>query len=890
MPTPDERAGRAGPPRARGRRYLAFLGDARAAQERAGPDPGVERDRRTPPALVLAGGPGWDDEVDGRRRRCPRPHRACSGRATCRSTTCPASSAGPSSSPTRATARASACRCSRRWPAAPGADDAACSRCRRSAATRSPTPARTPTSIAAALRALLDDPDRRAALRRRRGWTTGRARSPGGQRPGPPGGATPAAAARVSGSAAGRRRDVLARRGARRVPRQPARGHGPAARGRARRQRLRPTAPRSGGGRAPATSGCCRTGGNVGYGAAANAALADVARGVGRWSPTPTSGSRPARSTSCSPPPTAGPAAATLGPAIRTPEGELYPSARDLPVAVDRHRARRCSAGCGRPTRGRARYRREREDPRERTGRLAVRLLPPGRAARRSTRSAASTRPTSCTSRTSTSPSGWAGAAGCTSTCPRRSSSTRAGTPRRGEPRRMLRVHHTSALRYLSAQYPAPAARAAARALRAGLGGRMLLSYVSGRVGAGRALQRHGGGPAPAADAGRAGDEERKLHVRHAVIMAGGSGTRLWPLSRAARPKQLLDVVADAGRRGAQPAGRGVRPGWSRCCPPSGSGCAPPRATPTRCARPCRGCAPTGWCSSRRPATPPTPSGSAAALVADVDPDAELAVVSADHVIRPGRAVRRRAAHRLRRAGRAAAARWSPSASRRPRRPPASATCSAARPRSVPGAAEAASFREKPDRATAEAYLASGEYLWNSGMFVWRAPHGARRAGRAPARDRRRAATDRRRTRRAGRGTPSSPRSSRPCRRSASTTPSWSRRPPSPAGCSSSTSTSTGSTSARGRRWRTRSPSTPTATPVSGLAGAARRAGNVVLSDDPGPPRRPGRRARQRRGAHRRRHDGLPGRRRRAGQGPARRGRPPGTARGTAERLASLRA
>jgi mannose-1-phosphate guanylyltransferase len=35
--------------------------------------------------------------------------------------------------------------------------------------------------------------------------------------------------------------------------------------------------------------------------------------------------------------------------------------------------------------------------------------------------------------------------------------------------------------------------------------------------------------------------------------------------------------------------------------------------------------------------------------------------------------------------------------------------------------AEAASFREKPDRATAEQYLASGEYLWNSGMFVWRA-------------------------------------------------------------------------------------------------------------------------------------------------------------------------
>ena len=30
-------------------------------------------------------------------------------------------------------------------------------------------------------------------------------------------------------------------------------------------------------------------------------------------------------------------------------------------------------------------------------------------------------------------------------------------------------------------------------------------------------------------------------------------------------------------------------------------------------------------------------------------------------------------------------------------------------------------FREKPDRPTAEAYLASGRHYWNSGIFVWRA-------------------------------------------------------------------------------------------------------------------------------------------------------------------------
>ena len=30
-------------------------------------------------------------------------------------------------------------------------------------------------------------------------------------------------------------------------------------------------------------------------------------------------------------------------------------------------------------------------------------------------------------------------------------------------------------------------------------------------------------------------------------------------------------------------------------------------------------------------------------------------------------------------------------------------------------------FREKPDRPTAERFLAAGNFLWNSGIFVWRA-------------------------------------------------------------------------------------------------------------------------------------------------------------------------
>src|SRR4030095_12983920 len=30
------------------------------------------------------------------------------------------------------------------------------------------------------------------------------------------------------------------------------------------------------------------------------------------------------------------------------------------------------------------------------------------------------------------------------------------------------------------------------------------------------------------------------------------------------------------------------------------------------------------------------------------------------------------------------------------------------------------SFKEKPDKATADRYVESGRYYWNSGMFVWR--------------------------------------------------------------------------------------------------------------------------------------------------------------------------
>jgi mannose-1-phosphate guanylyltransferase len=207
--------------------------------------------------------------------------------------------------------------------------------------------------------------------------------------------------------------------------------------------------------------------------------------------------------------------------------------------------------------------------------------------------------------------------------------------------------------------------------------------------------------------------------MRHAVIMAGGSGTRLWPLSRAGRPKQLLDVVAepDGGAHSllveAFDRLRAVLPAENVWV-----------CTAARYGEQVRAALP-GLGADRlvlEPVARDTANavGLVAALVADVDADAELAVVSADHVIRP---VERFAAA-LSTAFDALAA-----------RPDALVTLGivptapatgfgyvqrGARTE-LPGVAEATSFREKPDLETAQRYLASGEYLWNSGMFVWRA-------------------------------------------------------------------------------------------------------------------------------------------------------------------------
>ncbi|TWT48354.1 mannose-1-phosphate guanylyltransferase [Botrimarina hoheduenensis] len=206
----------------------------------------------------------------------------------------------------------------------------------------------------------------------------------------------------------------------------------------------------------------------------------------------------------------------------------------------------------------------------------------------------------------------------------------------------------------------------------------------------------------------------------HAIIMAGGSGTRFWPASRRDTPKQLLSLVGSqtmiaqtAARLGdAAPAERQMVVTNQRLA------AAVRRELPELAAdavvgEPCK-----------RDTAPCI--GLAALLVTRIrqDPDATMVVLPADHVITPDTAFQ------------AAVRQAADLVDAEPERivtfgikPTYPAEIfgyiQRGKPLSAPhGDAPAygvARFREKPDAATAAEFLAAGDSYWNSGIFVWRA-------------------------------------------------------------------------------------------------------------------------------------------------------------------------
>ncbi len=202
------------------------------------------------------------------------------------------------------------------------------------------------------------------------------------------------------------------------------------------------------------------------------------------------------------------------------------------------------------------------------------------------------------------------------------------------------------------------------------------------------------------------------------VIMAGGSGTRFWPLSRRNRPKQFLPLAGDVPLL----VGTVAR--------------LPPLARPDRTYVVC---GPRHAAAARRmirqvpkenfivePCARNTAPcvGLAALHVQAQHPQGIMAMLPADHYIARPEAFR---------AALAAAAQLAEVGSIatigvRPDRPETGYGYLQVGPRLPSGrgkpklvAHRVERFVEKPDLMTAARYLADGHYLWNSGIFVFRA-------------------------------------------------------------------------------------------------------------------------------------------------------------------------
>ncbi|MFI4868891.1 MAG: mannose-1-phosphate guanylyltransferase/mannose-6-phosphate isomerase [Steroidobacterales bacterium] len=196
------------------------------------------------------------------------------------------------------------------------------------------------------------------------------------------------------------------------------------------------------------------------------------------------------------------------------------------------------------------------------------------------------------------------------------------------------------------------------------------------------------------------------------VILSGGAGTRLWPLSRELHPKQLLPLAGpqtmlqDTVRR---LAGLDVSAPMVVCN----------EAHRFLVAEQLRSIASTPRAIVLEPAgrnTAPAIALAAHATLAGEEADPLLLVLPADHVI-----TNIPAFHRAIEVAAAAARNGAlvtfgivPSA-------PETGYGYIRRGALAGGSYRIAEFVEKPERERAQAFLASGEYYWNSGMFLFRA-------------------------------------------------------------------------------------------------------------------------------------------------------------------------
>ncbi len=206
--------------------------------------------------------------------------------------------------------------------------------------------------------------------------------------------------------------------------------------------------------------------------------------------------------------------------------------------------------------------------------------------------------------------------------------------------------------------------------------------------------------------------------MNYAVIMAGGTGKRLWPLSRQKRPKQVLKLLDGQTLLG-------------RCFE---------RLVPVFDVRNILALTNAGYADLVRENLPDLPFnnviaepvvrdttgaiGLAATVLSKYDPEAVMALLTADQLLEPPEVLQQALTDAF------TFISGNPDAlitfGIKPTFPSTQlGYIRCADPRSCPKCRNTVysveAFKEKPDQGTARQYIESGAYSWNSGMFVWRA-------------------------------------------------------------------------------------------------------------------------------------------------------------------------
>jgi mannose-1-phosphate guanylyltransferase/mannose-6-phosphate isomerase len=206
---------------------------------------------------------------------------------------------------------------------------------------------------------------------------------------------------------------------------------------------------------------------------------------------------------------------------------------------------------------------------------------------------------------------------------------------------------------------------------------------------------------------------EKTAQIIVPVLLSGGSGTRLWPVSRALHPKQLLPMAGEltmlqetarrfAGNEGfgaplivcndehrftiaAQLQGAGITP-QAIVLEPMGRNTAPAAAV-------------------------------AALILVERSPSTLMLLAASDHVIDDVQGF----VHAVRLAARAAAQRRLVSIGVKPTRAETGYGYinRGTELAEAPGAFAVRRFVEKPNQATAQDFVASGQYLWNASIFLF---------------------------------------------------------------------------------------------------------------------------------------------------------------------------